>query len=192
MARFKLNQRRQYQRNYIGRLYWQYRDKKIFQWITGENIIDLGCGEGVTLEKLIKQFPSAKTIGIDNDPLKIKICQKHNLPVKLADLTCLSFKNNYFDCALLIEVIEHLKEKNVLLALKEIYRILKPNGRLIILFPHLKFKEAFANYSHLRQWQPKDAVIFKKSGFTVVRQESLPFIFWPFSLHHLVVLKKML
>lgn len=199
----KLTQRYQYQKSLIARIYWDHRDESIFKVITGRKMIDLGCGEGITLAKIIQKFPETEIIGVDHDPEKIKICRRYRLPVKLADLTCLPLAANTFDCALLIEVLEHLKVKQVNQVIKEIHRILKPGGRLIILFPHdrnfkiarfltLKFKEAFYDYGHLRQWQPSEAKkAFQKAGFKIVANCSLPINFWPLDLHYLLVTMKL-
>ena len=195
----KLTQRRQYQKSLIARTYWNYRDAAIFKFIVGPKIIDLGCGEGITLEKIIQKFSQSQVLGVDNDPEKIKICHQHRLPAKTGDITHLPFKSNTFDCALLIEVIEHLEVNQVNQAIKEVHRVLRPGGRLIVLFPHdrnfkigrlltLKLKEAFHDYGHLRQWQPTQArKLFQKVGFQIVGQRSLPINFWPLSLHHLLV-----
>jgi len=195
----KLTQRRQYQKSLITRAYWDRRDTAILKFVTGQKIIDLGCGEGITLAKIIKKFPHAAVIGVDNDPAKIAVCRQHRLPVKPGDITRLPFAGRTFDCALLIEVIEHLTPGQVRQALKEIRRILKPGGRLIILFPHdrnfkitrlltLKFKEAFYDYGHLHQWQPDEAKkIIARAGFKTLASQSLPLNFWPLSLHYLLV-----
>ena len=195
-----LKQRFQYQKSLIVRLYWNYRDRVILQYIKGRKIIDLGCGEGITLEKMVKKFPQFQIMGVDNDPEKIKICRQHRLPVTLGNITHLPIKSGTFDCALLIEVIEHLSSKQVNQAIKEVRRLLKPGGRLIILFPNdrnfkigrlltLKFKEAFYNYGHLRQWSPTEAQkTFHQAGFRIIAFRSLPFNFWPLSLHHLLVM----
>lgn len=197
-----LEQRFQYQKSLIVRLYWDYRDQVILQHIKGRKIIDLGCGEGITLGKIIQKFPQSQIIGIDNDQEKIKICRQHHLPVRPADIAHLPFEANTFDCALLIEVIEHLKVNQVDQAIKEAHRVIRPGGRLIILFPNdrnfkigrllmLKLKEAFYNYGHLRQWQPTQArKFFQKAGFKIIAGQSLPFNFWPLSLHHLLVTVK--
>lgn len=62
-----LYQRKQYQKGGVGRIYWDYRDKVALSLLDDRDkrIVDLGCGEGITLEKLVKKFPTSEVIGID-------------------------------------------------------------------------------------------------------------------------------
>jgi hypothetical protein len=55
----------------------------------------------------------------------------------------------------------------------------------------LKLKEAFYDPGHVRQWQPKEMrELLRKKGFRVNRFFSLPFLFWPISLYHLIEAQK--
>jgi SAM-dependent methyltransferase len=99
-----------------------------------------------------------------------------------------------------MDVIEHLDSPET--ALKEILRILRPGGRLILIFPNdwmfflarllfLKFREAFHDAGHVRQWNPKKmGSLLEAKGFKVSRRTSLPFFFWPVSLYHLIEAEK--
>ena len=41
-------------------------------------IVDLGCGEGLTLEKLISKFPTTEILGIDLLEENVEICSRHS------------------------------------------------------------------------------------------------------------------
>lgn len=196
-----LGQRQQYLKGGIGRMYWDYRDRQLMRYIKGETILDIGCGEGITLEKIIRRFPEKNIKGIDNSQENVVICRKYNLPVERGDVYKLNFKDNFVDTCILSEVIEHLND--YARALKEIYRVLKKDGLLILLFPNDrnfkisriltgKFKEAFYNAGHVRQWTPfylnKELI---KIGFEVVDIKNIPFYFWLISLHSLIIAKKL-
>ncbi len=194
-----ISQRDQYQKGGIGRWYWDYRDKIILENIGRETgvILDAGCGEGITLEKICRAFKGRPVIGIDALDENIALCQKHGLPAQKRDLGHLEMPEGSVGCCVLSEVIEHLKDPGTVL--REIRRVLRPGGRLIIVFPNdpvfklarlmtLKFKEAFYDPGHLRQWTPWD--IRKQLadlGFRVEILRSVPFLFWPISLHGIVV-----
>jgi hypothetical protein len=54
-------------------------------------------------------------------------------------------------------------------------------------------KEAFYDAGHVMQWTPaKIRKALKSTGFSMLEQRSLPFIFWQTSLHHLAVAEKKL
>jgi ubiquinone/menaquinone biosynthesis C-methylase UbiE len=193
-------QREQYGKGGLGVAYWDFRDRAAFTFVTGEKIIDVGCGEGITLEKLVKQYPGKHITGLDAEPENIAICQRHQLPVRFGNVFDLPFENDSIDCVFFFEVIEHLDEPEK--ALREINRVLKPAGRLILIFPNDRMfmitrimtgmiKEAFYDAGHVMQWTPKKIrMALSAEGFSIIKQRNLPFLFWPISLHHLVVAEK--
>ena len=194
-------QREQYQKGGIGRRYWDYRDEKILGCIGLEKeIVDIGCGEGILLEKLIQRFPDAKVSGIDPSPENVSICRKHGLDVYAGSAYELPLESASVDCVLFIEVIEHLKHPE--LAIREIHRILKKDGRLVLLFPQdsifklarlltFKFKEAFYDAGHVKQWYPTEMIEFLRlASFETIYKRNLPFHLWLISLHCLIVARK--
>jgi 2-polyprenyl-3-methyl-5-hydroxy-6-metoxy-1,4-benzoquinol methylase len=193
-------QREQYEKGGLGVRYWDYRDNVAFEHVTGNDILDAGCGEGITLEKLVNLFPEARVVGIDTEPENIGICTKHGLPVQEGSVYEIPFADASFDTVLFSEVIEHLDTPEE--ALTEIRRVLKPGGRVVIIFPNdLMFKvsrimtgmikEAFYDPGHVKQWTPgKIRRSLASLGFSGIKGQSLPFVFWPICLHHVVVAEK--
>jgi len=191
----------QYEKGGLGRWYWDYRDEVTISHINHEQrILDIGCGEGITLDRLINHFPDRHILGLDLLSENVAVCKNHGLPVVQGDVYNLAFADGSLDCCLFMEVIEHLDQPER--ALCEIHRVLKTDGLLLIMFPNdlmfafarlatLKIKEAFYDPGHVRRWSPRsirDEVV--GHGFEIVKQISLPFRFWPLSLHHLAVLRK--
>jgi len=197
-----LYQRDQYALGGPGRWYWDYRDNVAFSFFGSKHksIIDLGCGEGIALEKLERSYPEKTIIGVDLEMENIEICREHGLTAIYADVYELPVYSNSFDACLCIDMFEHLQ--NPAQSVKEIVRILKPGGRLVAVIPHdrnfflarlacLMFKEAFYDVGHQRQWKPRDlANLLTSQGLVVKAQRNLPFIFWQTSLHCLIVADK--
>jgi len=95
-------------------------------------ILDIGCGDGYLTNILSEEYPQAALYGIDVYPKHKKFKGEY----KKGDITeALPYKNGQFDCIVLGEVIEHVPNPDFVL--REIYRVLKKNGYLIISTPNL-------------------------------------------------------
>jgi len=197
----QLPQRQQYAKGGIGKWYWDFRDRRALSYIGHEKtILDVGCGEGITLEKLLQKFPDRHVEGIDFSPEKVSICEQRRLPARKGNACELEFADDSMDCCLFLEVVEHLVDP--LKALSEIHRVLREGGLLLLIFPHdlvfrfarlgfLKFREAFAPSGHVRQWTPAEMCqTLEGVGFAIQEVTCLPFHFWWCSLHCLVVARR--
>ena len=51
-----------------------------------KNFLDVGCGEGIFLKYLKKQFPNLNLFGIDNSNFQLKKLSKLDINFKKADL----------------------------------------------------------------------------------------------------------
>lgn len=114
---------------------------KLIDWLnplSGESILEFGFGTAQNLILLKERKPEALAQGVDIDP-KIKSIaeyklQKHNVevPLHLYDGNTLPFADNCFDKVFSSLVFHQLDAATKLHCLKELYRVLKPNGELII------------------------------------------------------------
>ena len=193
-------QREQYAKGGVGVKYWDYRDNRAFQYVDGHDVLDIGCGEGISLEKLVALFPEKNIQGIDAEAENVEICRSHELPIQQGSVYDLPFEDCSIDCIFFLEVIEHLDDPEK--ALKDIYCVLRPGGRLVLIFPNdLMFKvtrlmmgmvkEAFYDCGHLKQWTPLSLqTTLKMLNFSILKTNNLPFYFWLISLHHLAVVEK--
>jgi SAM-dependent methyltransferase len=71
----------------------------------------------------------------------------------VADVMRLPFKRGVFSHAVCSEVLEHVEDDRM--ALKELSRVMRPSGRLIVTFPHRKFYFAIDDrfVGHLRRYE---------------------------------------
>jgi alkylated DNA repair protein alkB family protein 8 len=98
-----------------------------------DNILDLGCGNG-RLSEVFKEM-NVTYIGTDNSREMIKIAKKKYPKEKfiVSDALCLPFKDNIFDKVFSLSVIQHIPSVELRIKfLKEVQRVLKPKGKLII------------------------------------------------------------
>ncbi len=101
-------------------------------------ILELGCGQSKGLRYLVSHnyIKQENIYGIDQSNVAIEFLKK-KLPkanLEQGNIYSLKFNDDTFDYVLMMEVIEHLEDP--LKALKEVKRVLKPNGELIISFPN--------------------------------------------------------
>jgi methionine biosynthesis protein MetW len=100
-------------------------------------IIEIGCKEGVVLLEVANAFNATDVYGVDIDEEALKKAAEKGINVHKADLNTdhLSFPDDFFDIALMEEVIEHLVNPDN--SLQEAYRVLKFGGYLLVTTPNL-------------------------------------------------------
>ncbi|NQY42225.1 MAG: bifunctional 2-polyprenyl-6-hydroxyphenol methylase/3-demethylubiquinol 3-O-methyltransferase UbiG [Legionellales bacterium] len=99
------------------------------------NILDVGCGGGILAESLAEE--NANVTGIDTAYSPIKCAKEHAHTQKLeinyknTSIELLDSKfNENFDLITCMELLEHTNNPDIIL--KNCYRLLKPNGIVII------------------------------------------------------------
>jgi ubiquinone/menaquinone biosynthesis C-methylase UbiE len=114
---------------------------KKYHSISGR-VLDYGTGKGFMLEHLINKYKDIELYACDftsSIPPLINETYKTNSVFKgCAYIKGLpsELNENYFDVVFLVETIEHLNNEYLDATIKEIYRILKPGGIVIITTPH--------------------------------------------------------
>ena len=112
--------------------YLALKIKKIFSKLNKGIVLDLGSGEGEHANILKNMGFDVVTAGIDNrefkypDLIKFTFCDLSNAA---------PFKNASFDYVLFLEILEHIR--NPYFAIREISRVLKPEGLLFLSTPNI-------------------------------------------------------
>ncbi|SNQ61099.1 class I SAM-dependent methyltransferase [Candidatus Methanoperedens nitratireducens] len=151
-------------------------------------VLDAACGDGIQAERIIDIH---RVIGIDLSPTRIKRAKNRVKEGTFmnGNLYNLPFKSNKFDAVVLGEIIEHLHEPKEVL--KEINRILRRNGYLIMDIPSrsnivdmiLRFLGKnpmwglYVDKSHVAFYDMHSIEsIFKDSGFKIIDARGGPCI----------------
>jgi len=132
------------------------------------HILDVGCGTGANLE-LLGEFGDAEGVDVSTDALAF--CRQRGLErVREGEAEKLPYDNSSFDLATGLDVVEHLDDD--LAGLREMHRVLKPDGRILVFVPAFMFlwgvQDDISN--HRRRYtlkELKEAVT--KAGFEVER-----------------------
>jgi ubiquinone/menaquinone biosynthesis C-methylase UbiE len=98
-------------------------------------ILDVGCGPGMMAEYAIER--GFEFYGIDISEKMISECTSRFGDSSLAHfsvgkLQTLEFPDNFFDVVLCMGALEYVEQDEILPALAEMSRVLKPNGQIII------------------------------------------------------------
>lgn len=100
--------------------------------------LDVGCGPGTFIGTLPQD---KRSVGADIASSQIRYAnekygtQNHRFQA-LEPSKPLPFKDNSFDVATILEVVEHLTSENNVFILKEINRVLRPGGYLLLTTPN--------------------------------------------------------
>ena len=105
---------------------------------TGEQVLDIGCGAGVdTILASMMTGPTGNVVGVDIVPemlqqakTNLKMTDLNNANFKKTSGENLAFPDGTFDVVISNGVINLIPEKEA--ALTEIFRVLKPGGRLMV------------------------------------------------------------
>lgn len=154
-----------------------YKLTRIIPKTRNGKALDVGCGIGMYLQVLKKN--NWKVYGVDTNLLAVKLAkEKFGLDIVNTDLIKTSFPTEYFDLVTFWHSFEHMP--NPTRIIKEVYRILKKNGRLMIAVPNFTsieaqiFRERFAFLGvpfHLYHFTPRTLrMILETNGFIVEKE----------------------
>ena len=118
---------------------------KLFRIKKTDNVLDLGCGDGLNI-KILVQRGVKRVAGVDISGQLLQEAKKANPKVKfyLASSESLPFKDNSFDIVLVDSVFHHLMKFRK--SLKEIRRVLVSGGRLCFIEPHKSLFREFYDF----------------------------------------------
>lgn len=133
-------------------------------------ILDAGCGTGFMLKELENVGLS---FGVDISEAALRYCKKRNVRrIAQASVSGLPFYNETFDIIILADVLYHRLVLDDELAIREIHRLLKKNGILILNVPAHDTLRRFhdeAVYTRHRYSLQEVSNKTEKSGFTILK-----------------------
>jgi SAM-dependent methyltransferase len=172
--------------------HWWYRalHRLIFQTLEAElpdwrqkQILDAGCGTGAILERLGNP---GKNCGVDLATEAIAFCQQRGLEnVRQADICNLPFADESFDAVISSSVIYHEWVANVGTAMREMWRVLRPGGLLILNVPAFRFlhsahDEAVMTARRFRKPEIRDLLV--DQNFAIRRLTYWTTLLFPFAV----------
>jgi glycosyltransferase involved in cell wall biosynthesis/2-polyprenyl-3-methyl-5-hydroxy-6-metoxy-1,4-benzoquinol methylase len=156
-------------------------------------LLDFGCNDGEQLDIYAKLHQFEELWGLDINPTAIERTQSKGFKAHCGDLKDAPWPEQYFDVIVLSQVIEHVAHP--IEVLRDLRKILKPNGHLLITCPNSTsfwarfFGLAWSHWHvpyHLFHYTPKSiASLAEIAGFQIRHLETRSPAYWIFLSQHL-------
>ncbi len=154
-----------------------------FNEIKGKTVLEIGCGSGGGTELILKYFSPQQIIATDLDHRLISLArrnvQNRRITFEKADATKLTYKNESFDAVFDYGVIHHIPLPEWRECLNEIYRVLKPGGKLFVWDVSIesfntvygRIIKLFTPHPYSRMYRKQEFVNYLTSiGFKIMRK----------------------
>jgi SAM-dependent methyltransferase len=103
------------------------------------DVLDIGCGYG-WFEHFALSSGAGSIVGVEPTEEDLATArtwiEDDRASFQVADATALPFADDSFDVVVMWEVLEHLPRRSEPRAFAEIFRVLRPGGRLFLSTPH--------------------------------------------------------
>jgi len=125
-------------------------------------ILDVGCGQAELLTVIRNNYSTASYIGIELNDQNIKkskrfFRQPHREALLQHDVTLgLPIKDNSIDMVTCNFLLEHLPKDKSYFVFKELIRVCKPAGLILITMPFRKKGEPNGEIKHIYEWTRED------------------------------------
>ena len=166
------------QRHYEFRTFRKYLKKNRVD-LTNKVILDAGCGSGYSSQLIMRTFQPGELFAFDIMPEEVALARQRGLAANIfiGDVADIRLPSEKFDAVFVFDVLHHVPGWRI--ALKEINRVLKPCGVLLVQEPNKKALDEVERYFKIHhpeeskfEW-PEFTEALKESGFRVLESRKL-------------------
>jgi SAM-dependent methyltransferase len=145
-------------------------------------VLDVGCSTGALLAA-VRAAGNPRVTGVEPDPAAARVALARRLDVRVGDLEAAGFSDEHFDTVVMSHALEHVRDP--LATLREVGRVLRPGGALLLWLPNAASLEArllrarWIGYDAPRHLTTFDLTTLtdalRRAGFTIadVRHEAI-------------------
>lgn len=113
------------------------RGMKLLPWDPSWNVLDVGCGGGANIRRILARCPHGKVYGIDASDESVSFARKHNSKelgkccfIEKGNVCQLPFENESFDLVTAFETVYFWSPLSK--GLDEVHRVLKKGGYFLV------------------------------------------------------------
>ena len=105
----------------------------------GLRVLDVGCGTGYTTAGILKRTNVCEVVGVDMNPVQLSKAarnlhaEKPKTSLSRGDVENLPFQDGTFDAVISVGALEYFPDPEQ--ALKEMARVTKPDGKVVVCGP---------------------------------------------------------
>lgn len=138
------------------------------KFVKNKIVLDIACGSGYGTNYMANFAQKVYGLDIDNEVIldNISKFRRNNIQFFCGNATQLPFADKTFDIVVSFETIEHIDD--YVSFLKEIKRVLKNEGILIISTPNKEFSDYHSHYNpyHIREFREEEFTSILKQYFS--------------------------
>lgn len=154
---------------------WQWFERLFRRIRPVPPVLDIGSGLGLFVECCLRN--DVRAVGIELSKEGVTASAGRKLPIVRGDLTLpLPFRDNTFGSALAHHVLEHVLLETERRILREIRRVLRPEGFLFVASPCVYHPRATEDLDHINLFTPRQLETeLRAAGF---RRVSFRLTYW--------------
>lgn len=155
------------ERSSIGLLYRNFLLYPVLSRMLHGKILDFGCGIGDFLKY------KKNSAGVDVNQQLVSYCQSHGLDARLIQDGCIPYPDSSFDSVVMDNVLEHIPEGDADRVIKDIMRVLRPDGTLLVGVPGRKGYAADSDHKCFYTGADLEALLHRH-GCSLVKTRHMP------------------
>lgn len=130
------------------------------------NVLDIGCGTGQVALELLQTGYKVTAIDVSQEMVNLTnlLVKRHGYQNNIARVMNINniadkFGEKQFDNIVCLDVLEHIE--NDVFILRQIYKVLKPNGHLVLTLPALSwlYGKRDRDLGHFRRYNKKEITV---------------------------------
>jgi SAM-dependent methyltransferase len=150
-----------------GQRYLNWRHRKCRPFVAGRNILDAPSGEGLGL-RYLRKAKSITCLDYDANAVERAREQSDNVVGAVCgNMADMPLEDGAFDCVVSLEGLEHLDKRDGARFLAEAWRVLRPDGRLLLSCPVCDDGRHSGNEFHRHEWSCADLKRMLEHGFEI-------------------------